>query len=335
VNPFLIEHRLYKTKEDYAPLYRKNPIDAARRYECIFPEESSRRYMKKFEFILERCVRWDRPTPLISEEQLVYVTEEDLLNNLTLESWFKPGYSYEAYLIEQQLHKDPDNDTLKKSLLSELERHEQAQYFIHIDLSKGGISNAGTARDCAGMVIMHPYRITPNILGYYVDLAIQIRPADKEINFEDIRKFIFRLVKKGYDIGFVSLDGFESIDFKQILERYGVNCDIVSCDRTRKPYDTLKDLLYQGNVNLYNYLPLLRELKELAVDEKGKVDHPAESVQRLKEEGLKKGSKDIADSLAGAIFSAVSQDSDVGPLCIDMNDVQEPSIDNFEDFLPT
>jgi len=334
-NPFLVNNRLYKTKADYAPLYRKNPVDAARRYECIFPEESSRRYLKKFELILDRCVRWDRPTPIISDETVVYVTEDDLLNDLSLESWFKPGYSYEAFLIEQELHKHPDDEELKKRLMMELARHEQAEYFIHIDLAKGGLNSAGVNRDCAGLVIMHPYSITPNILGYYVDLAIQIRPEDKEINFEDIRKFIFRLSAKGYDIGFVSLDGFESIDFKQILERHGVNCDIVSCDRTRKPYDTLKDLLYQGNINLYNYLPLIRELKELAVNEKGKVDHPPESPQRLKEEGMKQGSKDISDALAGAVFAAVSQDSDVGPLVVDMDDIKEPDIDNFSDFLPT
>jgi hypothetical protein len=94
-------------------------------------------------------------------------------------------------------------------------------------------------------------------------------------------------------------------------------------DKTRKPYDTLKGLLYQGKINAYAYLVLLRELKELRLDDKRKVDHPKSSSQRLKEEGLRLGSKDVSDSLAGTIYSAVLQQSDVGPAVVDSIDCGE------------
>jgi len=315
-HPDLIKKRIYKLKEDYTPEFRKNPIEARRRYECLFPETSISRFIKKFNIVLDRCIYFDRLSPFISDNQ-IYVTEQDLLH-MDWQPWFKPGYSYEAYLLEQKLMKNPGDEQSRKGLERELERHANTQYFVHIDLSKG-------AYDMAGITVMHPYQCTPTRIGYYVDLAVQIRPAENEINFEDIRKFIFKLNDTGYEIRMCTLDGYQSEDFKQILTRRGIECEIISIDRTRKPYDTLKDLLYQGFINVYGYLPLLRELKELAIDPKtGKVDHPAESQQRNKEEGLRKGSKDISDSLAGAIWSAVLDESDVGPAVVDSTDV-DPS----------
>jgi hypothetical protein len=318
-HPLLIERQLYTSKEDYLPMYKKNPEDAMRRYECKFPKATASRYLKQFDLVLDRCIKFDKPSPLISENS-IYVTEAELLN-VVFQPWFKPQYSYEAYLIEQELIKHPENDQLRKKLEKELERHDNAQYFVHIDLSRG-------IKDCAGLALIHPYRITPTQIGYYTDLAIQIRPDGEEINFEDIRKFVFKLSELGFEISMCTLDGFQSIDFQQILERKGIQSNIISVDRNRQPYDTLKGLLYQGRVDIYSYLVLIRELKELRLTEKSKVDHPAESVQRLKEEGLKAGSKDVADALAGAIYAAVVQESDIGTSVVDDTDVEPRSIDD-------
>jgi len=132
----------------------------------------------------------------------------------------------------------------------------------------------------------------------------------------------------GFDITSCTFDGYQSIYLQQLLIQHGIQSDIVSVDRSRKPYDTLKGLLYQGKVKLYNYLVVLRELKELVIDESGKVNHPKESPQRLKEEGIKAGSKDVADSLAGAIYAAVLQQSDVGPSVVDSIDCGDIYLDN-------
>ena len=319
-HPLLVKKRLYKLKEDYVPMYRKDPEDAQRRYECVFAKNSSSSFLKKFDLILDRCTNFDRPSPVVWEdigrEGEVYVTEKELLD-LTWQPWFRPNYSYEAYQIEQKLLKNSEDTKLKEILEAELVRHENAQYFIHIDLAQG-------VKDCAGIVVLHSYSITPTQIGYYVDLAIQIRPEDAEIDFETIRKFVFKLSDKGFDISTTSLDGFQSVEFRQQLEKRGIQSELQSVDRSRKPYDTLKGLLYQGKVNLYSYLVILRELKELRITEKGKVDHPQKSSQRLKEEGLQYGSKDVADALAGAIYIAILQELDIGPALVDPSDTELP-----------
>ena len=335
-HPDLIKKHLYKLKEDYIPMYRSDPDEAKRRYECMFTDISNTRFLKKFSLVLERCINFNRPSPIvwddIGREQKVYVTEKELLD-LTWQPWFRPNYSYKAYEIEQKLQKLLKNPEeipkeevkeeaseeakLKEALEAELVRHENAQYFIHIDLSQG-------IKDCAGLVVVHSYSITPTQIGYYVDLAIQIRPEDAEIDFETVRKFVFKLSDKGFDIVTTSLDGFQSVEFRQQLEKRGIQSELISMDRSKKPYDTLKSLLYQGKVDIYSYLVILRELKELQNTSRGKVDHPQKSPQRLKEEGLKDGSKDVADALAGAIYAAILQELDIGPALVDPSDNELP-----------
>ena len=320
-HPLLIERRLYKTKEDYAAIYRADPIEAMRRYECKFPKTGINKYLKKFNVILEKCVNFERPSPIdfseLDRENGIYLTEKEL-NNILWRPWFKPNYSYEAHIIEQKLlNKEGNPDILHKQLNEELEKHAGSQYFIHLDLSQG-------KKDCAGLALVHPYLMTPTQMGYYIDFAIQIRPEDVEINFEDIRKFIFKLDELGWDITKVSLDGYQSVDFTQIISRRGINTEIISVDRSRKPYDTLKGLLYQGKINMYNYLVSIRELKELIVTKSGKVDHPKESPERLKYEGLKDGSKDVSDAVCGAVYAAIQLNSDSSPSIVDASEFDNP-----------
>ena len=636
-HPSLIENRIYRVEEDYSPFFRSNPEDAMRRYKCEFPTAASGKYLKKFELVLEKCVNFERPSPILwdsledREFPKIYVTEKELVET-QWQPWFKPSYSYEAYQIEQELVKNPTNEELHKRLQKELERHEGTTYFIHVDLSQG-------LGDCAGITIMHPYLMTPSITGYYVDLTIQIRPEEDEINFDYIKQFIFKLSSLGFDIDTCTFDGFQcltgdtqiklvngknvpikelvgssvevysydinnkniisavannirktsekspvfkitldnnqffkatashpllmrdgsykkvcdlyvndslmplytkisthkgqqgyellylpeqgkwaythrhfmkgytpleypnkfhkgyyihhknfnkldnsfknlqwltkkehitlhalanqkaniirfkqragksyeeiygevkgkqlrdnlsiinkgkllkegtyqacltcknqfrayparirsaekgnmpypkycsqkcmsigiknlwsqgryanrnhkvtniefvgyediydlevpgynnfalsagvfvhnSVYIKQLIQQEGIKCEIISVDRTRKPYDTLKGLLYQGKLSLYDYLVPIRELKELIVSDNSKVDHPKESNQRLKEEGKKNGSKDIADGLAATVYAAVMQEAESGPSCVDTSESEEDHLDD-------
>jgi len=323
-HPILIKKRAYRTKEDYAPAYRIDPEDAARRFECKFLHGYKGRFLKRFELVLEKCVNFDRPVPYILESDSLAITDVELLN-LTWQAWFKPRYSYEAYLLEQKYIKNR-TDTLENQINKELERHEFAQYFVHIDLSRG-------IEDFAGLTLLHTYKHLPTSVGYYVDLAIQIKPESDEIEFDNLYKFILQLLSMGFDIQKVTFDGFQSTHLIQKLENNNVECDIISVDRSRKPYDTLKHLLYQGLVNIYYYAPLVRELKELIITPTGKVDHPKESKQRLMEEGIKKGSKDVADSLAAAVYSALVTSQSTENIVISTLDVDIDNLDKLNKIL--
>jgi hypothetical protein len=285
------EVNLNVTKEDYNDAYEADPEDSARRYENIIPSKKSQKFIKLSDSIL-KSIRDYTGSPIISDTPYY---SEDLLQE-TYTPWFKPYMTKEIYELEYRA-------ALKEVgvlplLEAARERHSNATYYVHIDLAKG-------VYDYAGFCLLHTYQNTESIQGYYVDLAVQLRPKEEEIDFETIRKFIFELCAKNFPIAKVTLDGWESVDFKQQLDKKGIPCEILSVDRTMLPYNTLKDLLYQGLISFYHNPILIRELNELQINQ-NKVDHPKESAQRLKEESKKAGSKDIADCLAGAIHTAVS-----------------------------
>jgi len=295
------EVNLNVTKEDYKDAYEKDPEDSARRYENIIPSKKNQKFLKEGQKITN-AVRDFEGWPIISE----HPNWSDDLNSETYQPWFRPYRTKEIATMELQYMKEPTEDLMRKITVLK-DAHNTANYFIHIDLSKGNANDA----DFAGFCLMHTYQKSEDQVGYYVDLAVQLRPKENEIDFEDIRKFIFSLQDKGFAIAQVSLDGWNSVDFMQLLEKQGIQTKLVSMDRSMQPYNTLKDVLYQEILDYYYNPILLRELNELQVID-GKIDHPKESQERAKEEGRKQGSKDLADALGGAVFSAVSSSNSTG-----------------------
>ncbi|MHA1754296.1 MAG: hypothetical protein ACTSYR_02135 [Candidatus Odinarchaeia archaeon] len=314
-HPHLIQIRAYRLKEDYADAYSKNPLEAKRRYECIIDEALASKYIKDFDVVLKRCVKFDRPFPYRPNEP--WCTDKELIN-LIWEPWFRPYYTYEIWKLEQECSKNPD-DLLKKRIELELTKHK-SPYFMHLDLAKGTYY-------FAGLSLIHPFRIAENITGFYIDFIVQIRPSEKELNFEYIKQFIFKLLGKGFPIKKITFDGYESHYFKTMLMAKHIDTGLLSVDRTTTPYNTFKEYLYQGLVNIYPNTIFLRELNELVVTPKGSVDHPDESLRRLKEEGFKRGSKDLADAVCGAIYSA-SLESEISKQVI-IKPVEE--VDKFEE----
>jgi hypothetical protein len=139
-----------------------------------------------------------------------------------------------------------------------------------------------------------------------VDVAMALEAdlsADppREIQLRTVRKLVFELRRHGFRIVRCSLDGWQSVDTRQLLEIAGVSAPLVSIDRTEDPYLELRTMVEEGRVTL-PWTPgwgrLFRdELLSLVRDPRtGKVDHPPER------EG---GSKDVADAVAGAVLGAV------------------------------
>jgi hypothetical protein len=123
--------------------------------------------------------------------------------------------------------------------------------------------------------------------------------AGKQIPLYKIRLFLMQLSRKGYMIGRVSADlRMLSADTLQGLQKAGFDTEYVSVDKTPTPYYTLRTILYEGRGYLPNSPLLRKELAELEVSPDGtKIDHPL------------KGSKDMADAVCGAVYTA-SQNAD-------------------------
>lgn len=127
----------------------------------------------------------------------------------------------------------------------------------------------------------------------WIDCILKIvPPKGGEIFLGDVRNLIYQLSERGFPISRVSLDSFQSADSIQQLRLKGYTAELVSVDSSIQPYQLLKGTIYEGRLDVYNYAPLIEELKSLEMDwERRKVDHPIS------------GSKDCADAVCALVWS--------------------------------
>lgn len=118
-------------------------------------------------------------------------------------------------------------------------------------------------------------------------------PKDERIELADIRRrLVYPLMGGGFKIAGFSSDSYQSAESFEHMKNKGVKKAIeISVDKTTEPYDILKSAMYEGRIRYYQYEPFIEELENLILDrKKNKVDHPP------------KGSKDVADAVAGLLF---------------------------------
>lgn len=133
-----------------------------------------------------------------------------------------------------------------------------------------------------------------------VDVMVQVRPASPapgqspEIDFDLIRGYIRAWAERGFRIksGKVTLDGWQSVDFRQQMRKEGFKTAEFSLDRDLKGHDTLQELINTDDLAYYAHPVLIREGKALELKAGKKVDHPED------------GSKDVIDAVAGAVYHA-------------------------------
>lgn len=303
------------TKDLYQDAYDEDPGTAMLMYECKVPKFRANSFLKKASKITD-CINYDRKSPVMFPDEL----NEDGFNRFwthdileeEFEPWFRPFCTYEIYRLEKDYEENPSED-LEKKIQMEKQRHSGAQYYVHIDLSRGVV-------DCAAVTLGHTYQILDKTK-VYIDLMLQIRAprADggqsKEIDLNEILQFVIKTLYKklSFPIVKITADGWNSQLFLNICEQNGIEGKIISLEKNTGPYDTLKDYIYREDINYYLYPPLIRELTELEVTEKKKIDHPRKSKWRMREEGLPNGSKDIADCVAG-IVASIAEGDDSEPL---------------------
>lgn len=178
----------------------------------------------------------------------------------------------------------------------------------HIDIAYSGDG------DALGLAMGHVHEMV-EIEGerkpYIVfDMLMRVAaPAGTEIFLGDIRRIIYDLKDElKFKIDKVTMDGFQSTDTRQQLERRRIQTEIISIDRTVLPYHDLREAIYEGRIEFPKYMIKLRHddtelteiaLKELSelVDNGNKVDHPFG------------GSKDVADAMAGVVYSLMGDRS--------------------------
>jgi hypothetical protein len=142
-------------------------------------------------------------------------------------------------------------------------------------------------------------KVTLKLPFVFVDFFCRVKaPKLDEISFEKVRQFIVWLRDNaGYPIVRVSYDSWQSIHSIQLLKENGFDVETISVDKTDEPYMDLLNAFTEKRLMKPPHSFLEEELRQLEHDitaARGAVDHP------------RRGSKDVADSLAGAYANALT-----------------------------
>lgn len=169
--------------------------------------------------------------------------------------------------------------------------------YIHLDLSlntdRSGMS--GVAITGRKDIVSPDSKATVSsiVLTDLFSVAVEAPRGDK-IPYNKFVNFIVWLRRQGFNVARISRDQFQSEYLGQILEAQGFTVDKISLDRTPDGYIALRSALLEQRIQLFRCSLLEDELIHLQRDATtGKIDHPAG------------GSKDVADSLAGAVYNAI------------------------------
>ncbi len=224
-----------------------------------------------------------------------------------------------AARLQSVKHKDVLNPFIKDIIEVGNAPDDLAQYYDFFDLSKINtnykykplyihldMSISGDKTGIAGVWIIgkKPHQDgIPDSKEMYYQLAFSVSikaPKGYQVSFEKNRQFIYWLKEQGFNIKGVSSDTFQNADLAQQLTAKKYNYSVISVDRVDsdricKPYQYLKNTIYEERIKLYDSELLTEELLGLERNSNGKIDHP---------DGGKTGSKDCSDALCGALWNA-------------------------------
>lgn len=194
------------------------------------------------------------------------------------------------------------SDPTRPQLADEVKAKDSVRRTIHLDIAVSGDGDAlGMAMGHVSKLVEIEGELKPYIT---IDFLYRMKAMPgTEIFLGDIRQVIYDLVdERGYKVTKVTMDGFQSTDTRQQLNRRRIMSDYLSVDRTLAPYYDLREAIYEQRIEWPRYLTYInkgdvdqveilnKELRELS-EQGHKVDHPAN------------GSKDVADAVAGVAFT--------------------------------
>jgi hypothetical protein len=167
------------------------------------------------------------------------------------------------------------------------------RYFVHVDLAKVqdkcAVSMAHVEtwqRRQIGSVLTEPAPVVK------VDAIRFWQPTkEKSVDFTEVREFILSLHRRGFDIGLVTFDRWNSKDMIDELKDYGLRAELLSV--AKQHYTDMAMVVHEERLSGPNSKELIEELLALKITKQDRVDHTSKS------------SKDLSDAVCGAIYNAI------------------------------
>jgi hypothetical protein len=175
-------------------------------------------------------------------------------------------------------------------LRSEFEPIEGIDYFIHVDLAQKHDNCAVALAHVSGWGTVEGKRrgVEPKIT---VDLVKHWKPkSDQPLDLENVTNFILDIWRAGFNIKLVTFDRWNSTQTIEDLRSYGLRAELLSVGLPH--YMDFLIGVNERRVDGPDDELLKSEMLALRIMKNSKVDHP------------RKGSKDLADAVCGAIYNA-------------------------------
>jgi hypothetical protein len=188
-------------------------------------------------------------------------------------------------------------------------------YYVHADLAQKHDKCAVAVSHVEKWVKVQTFNDYEQIVPFVVTDAIAWWEPRKEgpVDLSEVKNWIFDLKRKGFKIGLVTFDRWQSFDIQRDLQELGMRTETLSV--AKKHYEDLAMLVYEERVAAPMIDVLKDELLELKIMRNNKVDHP------------RKGGKDLADALCGSVYNAISHTPREQFLEIEVHDYRSTRLD--------
>lgn len=242
-----------------------------------------------------------RPTweinPLMSLEHLKIAFYDDPIDALSRFACMPPD-AIDAFFKDRQKVEKAFNasngNTLDGVFYETFQPDPEKRYFLHVDLAR--------VHDHAAVAMAHVEKWETRRIGdkmtepapvVRVDALRYWTPSKtKNVDFTEIREYILSLKRRGFDVRLTTFDRWESADTIDYLRSMGLKAERLSV--AKKHYEDFAMVIAEERLVGPQVDLLIDELLQLQIMRNDRVDHP------------RKGSKDLADAVCGAIYNAIA-----------------------------